>query len=159
VILSRSLHEILEELDAGGPPPLEADVRDVDMRAHPQARAMAHRVKGGVAINVKTARLDDVIPEGRAITLVKVDVEGAELQVFLGGLLTLARYKPFVIFEHGEGAAAYYGTTPGAVYDVLAGQCGLRLNLMAGWLRGARPFTRSAFIDQCRRDFHSLAHP
>ena len=110
-------------------------------------------------IIVRTARLDDVIPDDQPIALMKVDVEGAELQVFRGGLRTLARLKPFVIFEHGEGAAEYYGTTPGDVYDLLTGQCGLRISLMAGWLGGARPFTRAEFIRQCNRDFYFFAHP
>jgi FkbM family methyltransferase len=83
-------------------------------------------------IKVETARLDDLIPPHRPIALVKIDVEGEELQVPRGGLRTLPRYKPFVIFEHGEGAADFYGTTPADVYDLLAGQCGLRINLMAG---------------------------
>jgi FkbM family methyltransferase len=110
-------------------------------------------------ITVRTARLDDLLPSDRPISLVKIDVEGAELQVLRGGLLTLTRCKPFVIFEHGEGGADYYGTTPTDIYDLLAGRCGLRLSLMAGWLAGARPFTRSAFIDQCKQDFYFLAHP
>jgi FkbM family methyltransferase len=110
-------------------------------------------------IAVRTARLDDLVPSDRPITLVKIDVEGAELQVLRGGLRTLTRCKPFVIFEHGKGASDYYGTTAADVYDLLAGQCGLRISLMAGWLAGARPFTRAAFIDQCTRDFYFLAHP
>jgi hypothetical protein len=64
-----------------------------------------------------------------------------------------------VIFEHGVGGSDYYGTTPADVYDLLAGQCGLRISLMGGWPAGARPFTRSSFINQCKRDFYFLAHP
>lgn len=110
-------------------------------------------------ITVETARLDDVVPPDRPIALVKIDVEGAELQVLRGGLGTLKRCRPFVIFEHGEGAADFYGTTPADVYDLLASHCGLRISLMAGWLAGARPLTRAAFIEQSKRDFYFLAHP
>jgi FkbM family methyltransferase len=109
-------------------------------------------------ITVRADRLDNVIPADQPIALVKVDVEGAELQVFRGAQRTLARCRPFVIFEHGKGAADHYGTTPADVYDLLAGECGLRISLMAGWLAGARPFTRSAFIHQCKRDFYFVAH-
>jgi hypothetical protein len=64
--------------------------------------------------------------------------------------------QAIVIFEHGEGAADYYGTTPADLYDLLAGQCGLRISLMADWLAGARALTRPAFIDQCKRDLYFL---
>lgn len=112
-------------------------------------------------ITVRTARLDDVIPADQPIALVKIDVEGAELQVLRGGLTTLTRCRPFIAFEHGKGAADYYGTTPAAVYDVLVAQCGLRVSVMKRWLAGARPFTRSGFIEHFERgrDFYFLAHP
>lgn len=112
-------------------------------------------------ITVQTARLDDVIPTAHPVDLVKIDVEGAELQVFRGGLATLRRCRPFIIFEHGRGAADHYGTTPAEVYDLLGEQCNLRLNLMRRWLAGKRPLTRSDFIRHydCRREFYYLAHP
>lgn len=110
-------------------------------------------------ITVTTARLDQVVPADRSIRLVKIDVEGAELQVIRGGLDTLRRCRPFVVFEHGIGAADYYGTTPGAVYEALVDQCGLRMSVMERWLAGARPLSRTEFIQQCTRDFYFLAHP
>lgn len=78
-------------------------------------------------IRVPLERLDDVLPEGYAPDLIKVDVEGAELQVFRGGLETLRRHQPVIVFEHGPGAADRYGTTPEALHDLLAGEVGLRI--------------------------------
>ncbi len=112
-------------------------------------------------IMVQTARLDDMVSATRPIALVKIDVEGAELQVLLGGAATLMRCRPFIIFEHGRGAADHYGTAPAQVYDVLVGQCGLRMNLMRRWLAGKRPISRSDFIGHYERgrEFYYLAHP
>lgn len=45
-------------------------------------------------ITVPLERLDDVVPAGYVPHVLKVDVEGAELQVFRGGLETIARHKP-----------------------------------------------------------------
>src|SRR5262245_43980948 len=63
-----------------------------------------------VEINVNVARLDDVLPPGIDIRFVKIDVEGAELGVLRGSTEMLRRSRPFVVFEHGLGAADFYGT-------------------------------------------------
>jgi FkbM family methyltransferase len=111
-------------------------------------------------IRVPTARLDDLIPNDLSVAFIKIDVEGGELQVLRGGLATLRRCRPFVVFEHGRGAAESYGTTPAAVYAVFA-QCGLQVSLMQRWLAGKPPLTRSEFIEHFdrARDFYFLAHP
>ncbi len=113
------------------------------------------------AITVTTARLDDLVPKDRSIRLVKIDVEGGELQVIRGGLSMLARCRPFVVFEHGKGVADHYGATPSAVHEALAEGCGLRISTMERWLAGARPFSRAEFIEHFDRgrDFYFLAHP
>jgi FkbM family methyltransferase len=91
-------------------------------------------------IVVETARLDDVLPAGYVPSLLKVDVEGAELQVLRGAVDTLARHQPLVLFEHGVGGADLYGTHPTEVYDLLAG-VGLRIFD----LDGEGPYGRDRF--------------
>jgi hypothetical protein len=49
---------------------------------------------------------------------------------------TVRKNRPVIVFEHGLGAADHYRTAPDDVYDLLADECGLRLFLMADWLRG-----------------------
>jgi FkbM family methyltransferase len=114
-----------------------------------------------VEIPVTLAKLDDLLPPDVQIRLVKIDVEGAELQVMRGGAGMLRRCRPFVVFEHGKGAADCYGTRPEHVFDLLA-DCGLRVSLMRDWLDagGAKAFTRAAFIDEfdSGRNYYFLAH-
>lgn len=93
-------------------------------------------------IQVSTERLDDVLPENFAPTLVKIDVEGAELQVLRGATQTLERYRPVVLFEHGVGGADLYGTHPHQVFDLLDG-VGLRIFD----LEGDGPYSREHFED------------
>jgi FkbM family methyltransferase len=93
-------------------------------------------------IQVRTERLDDVLPENYAPALVKIDVEGAELQVLQGAIRTLARYRPVVLFEHGAGGADLYGTRPHQVFELLDG-VGLRIFD----LEGDGPYSRERFED------------
>jgi FkbM family methyltransferase len=111
-------------------------------------------------IRVRTARLDDVLPADLPVHLLKVDVEGAELQVFRGAERTLKTYRPFLLFEHGRGAADAYGTTPEMVHDFLAGICGLKVSTLEGWLRGDEPLGREAFVALFKAlECNFLAHP
>lgn len=78
------------------------------------------------SIKVQVERLDDVVQAGYVPTLLKIDVEGAELGVLRGAAETLARHRPFVLFEHGLGGADLYGTHPTEVFDLLIAS-GLRI--------------------------------
>lgn len=113
-------------------------------------------------ITVRLARLDDIVSAATPIRFVKIDVEGAELQVLRGATAMLRRDRPFVVFEHGQGAADCYGTRPEHVFDLFA-ECGLHLSLMNDWLApgGKQTLSRDAFIDQfdASRNYYFLAHP
>ena len=78
-------------------------------------------------ITVKTECLDLSLPRGYMPALIKIDVEGAELQVLEGGIETISRYKPAIVFEHGLGAAEYYDSRPESVFDLLCRRAGLRI--------------------------------
>jgi FkbM family methyltransferase len=94
-------------------------------------------------LTVAVERLDDCLPPGYVPRLIKVDVNGAEREVFAGGLRTLAEHRPVVAFEHGRGAADRYGTRPDDVFTLLAVEAGLRIFD----LEGNGPYTRSRFVE------------
>jgi len=47
--------------------------------------------------------------------------------VFEGGIETIRRHKPTILFEHGKGGADHYGTSPRDIYALLVEDAGLRL--------------------------------
>ena len=104
---------------------------------------------------VRTARLDDLLDRA---DFLKVDVEGAELQVFRGAERILSQ-RPFIVFEHGVGGADRYGTRPSDLYGYLR-EFDLRISLMWRWLAHSHALTLAAF----ERAFYAgtycfLAHP
>jgi FkbM family methyltransferase len=101
-------------------------------------------------ISVKTELLDKLIPSNIPIHFIKVDVEGSELQVFRGATEIIKKSRPVIVFEHGLGAADHYGTAPESIYDLLVGQCDLRLFLMSDWLdsNGKDSLEREEFCEQ-----------
>jgi FkbM family methyltransferase len=115
------------------------------LEARPTPDGAAARTE---TITVTLERLDDALPAGYAPTLIKIDVEGAELQVLNGARATLAAHRPLVVFEHGLGSADHYGTRPEDVHDLLT-QLGYRIFD----LQGAGPYDRAAFMET----FHTSA--
>jgi FkbM family methyltransferase len=76
---------------------------------------------------VEVARLDDVLPDDYDAALIKIDVEGAELQVLEGAVETLERCHPKVWFEHGALSAAWFDATSYDVWDLLCGELRYRI--------------------------------
>jgi FkbM family methyltransferase len=70
-------------------------------------------------IPVHVSTLDEQVAE-MAPKVVKIDVEGAELDVLRGGRELLRSGRPTLILEHVATAAALYGASSGELWDLLA---------------------------------------
>jgi FkbM family methyltransferase len=137
----------------------DVDVREMALsdRAGPATFYVSRRATGfdGLAppgqgdfepIEVACARLDDVLPPDRRFDVLKVDVEGAELRVFRGARETLARHRPSILFECGPAGPEAFGHTPGELHDLLTREAAYCLYSLQGFLGGAGPFDRAAFV-------------
>ncbi len=90
-----------------------------------------------ISVTVSTL---DVELAGERPSVIKVDVEGAELEVLEGGRALLTDVRPVIVFEHVGEAAALYGAAPEGVWDLLS-DLGYRIFSVTG----DGPFTRSEF--------------
>jgi FkbM family methyltransferase len=93
-----------------------------------------------VQVSTLDAEIGDISP-----AVIKIDVEGAELQVLEGGRSVISQRRPAIIFEHVAPAAALYGAPPAACWDLL-----VELGYRVFSVTGDGPFTRSAFADSAR---------
>lgn len=112
-------------------------------------------------LTVETRRLDDIsFATDARFALIKIDVEGGEMDVLRGGRCLLGRDRPVVIFEAGIGASDSYGTTPDDLYDYFS-SLGYRLSLMADFLAGRPSLTADAFRRQFndRLNYYFVALP
>jgi FkbM family methyltransferase len=102
-------------------------------------------------LKVKVLRLDDLIDPNEPIAFIKIDVEGAELDVLRGARECLLRDRPVVVFEYSGEAVPEYGVRNTEFYDYLS-EIGLQISTLDRWLRGAPPLERSAFPERRAQD-------
>ena len=108
-------------------------------------------------IKVRVQRLDDVIPRDLKIALIKIDVEGAEGPVIMGAIETIRRDQPYIIFEHGDASSRAFGHSSSQLYELLTGQCGLKVSLLASWLHKGPVLSPHEFVET--DNWYFLAHP
>lgn len=101
--------------------------------------------------------LDQILEPDYRPAVIKIDVEGAEEQVFRGSLQTLRRHRPVVIFEHGLGSADVFGTTPKTIHTLLREAVDYRIFD----LDGNGPYSQAEFEDcfYSRSRVNFIAHP
>lgn len=83
-------------------------------------------------IEVDLRRLDDILPAEAPVEFIKIDVEGAELEVLRGAAATINRHRPWILLEHAKIHNLEYGTTPKMIYDLLVHEHGLEIYSLAG---------------------------
>lgn len=79
-----------------------------------------HRI-GSSGTMTRCVRLDTVMAEFSwpAVSLIKIDVQGAEARVLEGARETLARNRPVLLIEIDDRALAAYGSSPRAIEGLL----------------------------------------
>jgi FkbM family methyltransferase len=111
-------------------------------------------------LTVAVQTLDTAIPPDIRIDFIKIDVEGAELNVLRGGERLIRQWRPVIVFEHGPGAISQYEASSEELYDFIVNRTGCKLSTMEKWLAGEAPYSRTGFLDDAGKygEFYFIAY-
>lgn len=109
-------------------------------------------------ITVQCKRLDDVIHSSQKIDLIKIDTEGAELEVLKGAGELLKRNTPVLLFEFGLGSSEYYKAGPDEMFAYLHA-LNYRIYSLSAFLNGDPAYTADTFrqVYQSNREYYFVA--
>jgi FkbM family methyltransferase len=109
-------------------------------------------------ITIQVDTLDNQLFDQERIDMIKIDVEGGELDVLKGAVKILNKFHPVIVFEHGKGAAEYYETTPQEVFTFLDEQHYNVFTLKA-FIENANQLTKDEFISlfNSNKEYYFLA--
>ncbi len=104
-------------------------------------------------IIVPVTTLDIEVGLKNRIDMIKIDVEGAEMQVLLGGTQLIQRYKPIVLFEFTLASKKWFGTTPEEIYDYFS-SADMCISTMSLFLKNCQPFDKHEFCGQFYKGYN-----
>ena len=109
-------------------------------------------------IQIQLDTLDNQLKLHDRVDLIKIDVEGAELEVLRGSKRIIEKFHPIIVFEHGLGASDHYNTKPEDIiqfFDSLQYQ----LFTLKGFIEDESPLSNSEFIEYylTNKEYYFLA--
>jgi len=109
-------------------------------------------------IEVETDVLDNIIPSNLKIDFMKLDVEGAELNVLKGAKRILKEHHPTVVFEFGMGGSDVYGATPEKLFSFFE-QIDYKIFLLKNFTNKGLALTLDELKDQFynRKNYYFVA--
>jgi hypothetical protein len=83
------------------------------------------------AVTVAGLRIDDLLPEGREVDFIKIDVEGAEFNALRGAASLIRRCHPLIVSEFSPDLMRLICGVPGSQYLQLMIDFGYRVSVLA----------------------------
>jgi FkbM family methyltransferase len=96
-------------------------------------------------IRVRMVTLDEIIPPNEKIAFIKIDIEGGEFHAIKGGIETIRRGRPVIVFEAGSRSTGQYGVKPDDLYLFVTETLGYELSTMQRWLKRKAAYAREEF--------------
>jgi FkbM family methyltransferase len=113
------------------------------------------------SIRVRVVTLDEIIPPNESIAFIKLDIEGGEFHAMQGGIETIRRSKPVIVFESGSHSIGQYGVKPDEVYRFITETLRYDPSTMGRWLKQKPPYTREEYENDWNHgpEYYFIATP
>jgi hypothetical protein len=86
-----------------------------------------------------------VIPAAQRVAFIKLDIEGGEFHALLGGIRTIRRSRPVMVFEAALNSTGQYGVKSEELYQLVTRELDCHLSTMQRWLVGQSPYSQEEF--------------
>lgn len=112
--------------------------------------------------SVSVQKLDSLLLQGftNRVAFIKIDVEGAELQVIRGAESTVRKDRPIIVFEFERSAGVHYNVDPSEAFNYICQHLGMDLYLLSDFASGERrPIIKQKFIElyESETEFYFVA--
>ena len=97
-------------------------------------------------IQIQLDTLDNQLRKHDRVDMIKIDVEGAELEVLNGAKKIIEKFHPIIVFEHGLGASDHYNTSPEDILSFFDDHH-YQLFTLKGFISDEPALLRKEFID------------
>ena len=97
-------------------------------------------------IEVPVLTLDEIVPEGRKIDLIKMDATGAHVKVLKGALGVIRRCRPVIIMYLRNPPGESPEQSAVSTWDILVEQGGMKISRVADWAAGRPELSRAHFL-------------
>ena len=97
-------------------------------------------------IQIQLDTLDNQLKQHDRVDMIKIDVEGAELEVLRGAKKIIEKFHPIIVFEHGLGASDHYNTSPEDILNFFDDHQ-YQLFTLKGFIADEPALFRKEFID------------
>lgn len=121
-------------------------------------RSYDRKKEKDATIEVATDFLDNIIPADLKTDFIKLDVEGAELDILKGAQRILKQNHPIIVFEFGLGGSDVYEATPEKLFSFFE-QFSYQTFLLESFLRKMAPLTLEDLKNQFynRKNYYFVA--
>jgi len=103
-------------------------------------------------LTVDVDMLDNIIDRDLRIDIIKIDVEGSELQVLSGAKHTIMRWRPSLIFEHGPFKPNNNLTESTLLYKMITSDFRLNIWRLSQYLSSPIPLSLDNFLVSVSED-------